>query len=267
MVLVQLAAPAPHALLRTWKAQPRSVFGSALSRLPPSLAAPMIVGASAMRAVTVTLETALPTLPSESWKRNVTGVVPAGNSVPVVTSTPAPPMIARAGNSVGAGSRTSTAVAAERNAASACDPAEPGTLPRAPRISVAGTEIGAGVITAGGIVSRTVTVKLAEAALPFASTAGHGTVVGAGNGEGEPDDGAQLTGTLPSTGSVAVATNENGAPVALVASSVALAGTTSVGGVVSVTVIVTLAVAGRTSTGSVGVNVAKSVRVPASSFV
>src|SRR4051812_13186501 len=138
-------------------------------------------------------------------------------------------------------------------------------------MKTADTEIAAGAITAGGSVSCTLTANVADFGLPLRSTAVHVTVVvvapGSTNGNRNPDAGVQLTGSGPSTGSLAVATNENGAPDGLVASSVVFAGTVSVGCTASVTVIVTVAVAGNTSVESVGVKTTESVRVPASSTV
>src|SRR3954466_9157368 len=134
-------------------------------------------------------------------------------------------------------------------------------------MKTAETEIAAGAITAGGSVSCTFTSNVADRELPFTSIAVHVTVVvvgpGSANGNRNPDAGEQLTGSGPSAGSLAVATNENGAPDGLGASSVVFAGVTSVGTVASVTLIVTVAVAGNTCVGSPGVNTTESVRVPA----
>src|SRR5437762_13043142 len=69
------------------------------------------------------------------------------------------------------------------------------------------------------------------------SVAVHVTVVGP-SGKVDPLAGAQVTGRGPSTRSVAVAVKLNTAPVVLVASAVALAGTVTTGPVVSVTVTV-----------------------------
>src|SRR5689334_16742514 len=176
------------------------------------------------------------------------------------------------GSFAGAGSRRSIAVAPDSRAAIACDPAEPDTFPRiVPSMNTADTVIGAGAITAGGSVSCTFTVNAADFELPLRSTAVQVTVVvvgpGSTKGNRNPDAGAQLTGSGPSTGSLAVATNENSVPDGLVASSVAFAGTVKVGCTASVTTIVTVAVAGSTSVGSVGVKTTESVRVPASSTV
>jgi hypothetical protein len=79
----------------------------------------------------------------------------------------------------------------------------------------------------GGVVSRTVTVKLAVPVFECASVAVQVTVVGP-NGNSTPDAGEQETGTVPST------------TVALVASFAKLAGTLTTGAVVSRTVTVKL---------------------------
>ncbi len=123
-----------------------------------------------------------------------------------------------------------------------CDPAEPATLPRAPPYSVAATLIDAGAVTVGGIVSITVTMKVAAATRPELSIAVHVTCV-LPSGNGNAPDGTQITGRVPSTGSLAEALKTYMAPAGLVASKVALGGTVTVGGVVSITVIETLAVA------------------------
>jgi hypothetical protein len=91
----------------------------------------------------------------------------------------------------------------------------------------------------GGVVSRTVTVKLAVPVFECASVAVQVTVVGP-NGNSTPDAGEQETGTVPSTTSDADAVNVAGAPVALVASFAKLAGTLTTGAVVSRTVTVKL---------------------------
>src|SRR5688500_4389560 len=97
-----------------------------------------------------------------------------------------------------------------------------------------------GTITAGAVVSCTVTVKLAEPVLPAASTAVQLTVVVV-RPNPEPDTGLQVVATAPLTMSIADALKLTGAPVAPVASTVMLAGTVTTGGVVSTTVTVKLA--------------------------
>jgi O-glycosyl hydrolase len=85
----------------------------------------------------------------------------------------------------------------------------------------------------GGVVSETVTVKdLGVAALPLASCALQVTVV-MPIANVEPDAGLQVTVGFGSTASVAVAVNETGAPVELVAETAMLPGTVMVGGIVS----------------------------------
>lgn len=69
--------------------------------------------------VTVTVEVASPTFPAASWNRNVTVVVPIGNSVDLSTSTPPTCGCKR----TGAGSTLSVAVPPARKAARAGDKA------------------------------------------------------------------------------------------------------------------------------------------------
>jgi nitrogen fixation protein len=106
--------------------------------------------------------------------------------------------------------------------------------PVAPRISVGGTPI------TGGVVSATVTWKLALPLFPDASEAVHVTVVGP-NGKKEPDGGVHEAATVPSTASDADAENVTGAPPGPVAARDRLPGTLTTGGVVSLTVIWKLA--------------------------
>jgi hypothetical protein len=86
-------------------------------------------------------------------------------------------------------------------------------------------------------VSATVTVNDAARLLPRASVAVHVTVVWP-SGNVAPLAGVQVTATLPSTRSLAVAVYVKIAPVAPVASILAFAGTVTTGPVVSVTVTV-----------------------------
>src|SRR5207237_10865678 len=95
----------------------------------------------------------------------------------------------------------------------------------------------AGTVTTGPVVSVTVTVKEAAPLLVFVSVAVQFTVVGP-SGNVDPLTGVQVTGRGPSTTSVADAVKLNVAPVALVASTDAFAGTVTTGPVVSVTVTV-----------------------------
>jgi hypothetical protein len=87
--------------------------------------------------------------------------------------------------------------------------------------------------TVGAVVSLTVTVKLPFAVLPDESVAEQLTVV-VPMGNVEPEAGVHVTGTEPSTSSVAVAVYVTTAPDALVASTVMLDGSERVGAVVSV---------------------------------
>ena len=87
------------------------------------------------------------------------------------------------------------------------------------------------------MVSRTVTVNDAVPAFPYASVAVQVTGVVA-SGKVAPLAGVQLTATGPSTASVAAALKLYAAPLALVASSVAFAGTVTPGAAVSRTVTV-----------------------------
>jgi hypothetical protein len=107
----------------------------------------------------------------------------------------------------------------------------------APVAAVASTVAFAGTVTTGPVVSATVTVKEAAPLLPLVSVAVQPTVVGP-SGKVDPLAGVQLTATLPFTRSFAVAVKVKLAPVALVASTAALAGTVTTGPVVSVTVTV-----------------------------
>src|SRR2546425_131346 len=107
----------------------------------------------------------------------------------------------------------------------------------APGALVASTVAFAGTVTTGPVVSVTVTVNDAAPWLPCASVALQVTVV-APKGNVDPLAGVQLVATLPSSVSVADAVKVNAAPGALVASTVAFAGTVTTGPVVSVTVTV-----------------------------
>jgi hypothetical protein len=87
------------------------------------------------------------------------------------------------------------------------------------------------MVTTGGVVSVTVTVKLAFAALPCVSVAVQATVVKP-RGKVLPDAGAQET-VAASSGSIALTAYVTTAPVGPVASAVMLAGVVITGGVVS----------------------------------
>ena len=113
-------------------------------------------------------------------------------------------------------------------------------LTDAPDGPVASTTISAGTVTDGGVVSRTVTVKLADAALCPPSIAEHVTVVVPSpnvDGDAFVQDGV----SAPLTISVALAAKLTDAPDGPVASTTMLAGTVTDGGVVSRTVTLKLA--------------------------
>ena len=104
------------------------------------------------------------------------------------------------------------------------------------------TAMFAGTVNTGAMVSTTVTEKLAEPVLFAASVAVHSTgVVPIWNVE--PLAGVQVGGSDPSTLSFALALNVNTAPAALVACTVAFAGTVTTGAMLSSTVTVKLDVA------------------------
>ena len=104
----------------------------------------------------------------------------------------------------------------------------------APVGPVASATMLAGGLITGGVVSRTVTVKVLVAVLLCASVAVSVTVV-VPSGKVLPEAGLAFTATLPSTRSVAVAVKFTAAPAALVASAVIFAGSEMTGGVVSCT--------------------------------
>lgn len=182
--------------------------------------------------MTLTIAVAEPTLPLASRNSNVTVVVPSGKSVLLFTLA----LPNCGGSGTGDGSILSFAVAPARNAARAGH-----AEPRAPPASVAGIVMLAGGVTTGGWVSPliTVIVKLAAEELPCASMDVHFTVV-VPIGKAEPEAGVQMTGTAPSTISVALAANTATAPEELVAVSVRFVGADRIGGVVSRTTIVKL---------------------------
>jgi hypothetical protein len=111
----------------------------------------------------------------------------------------------------------------------------------APAALVASAITALDTVTAGFVVSSTVTTKLAEPVLPAASVAVHATVVEP-SANSEPDALSHVAATLPSTASKAdAAPYETGAPAALVASAVLSPDAVTTGAVVSRTVIVKLA--------------------------
>ena len=103
------------------------------------------------------------------------------------------------------------------------------TLPDA---LIASKVILAGSVSVGAVVSLTVTVKDADPVLPAASVAEQFTVLVV-IGNVEPEAGVHVTGTGPSTLSVAVTVNVTTLPDAEVASEVMLEGTVRTGGIVS----------------------------------
>src|SRR2546422_989019 len=90
----------------------------------------------------------------------------------------------------------------------------------------------AGATIEGEVVSRTVTVKLAEFEFPEESVAVHMTVV-VPRGNVEPDAGLHVGVIVPSTSSVAVAVSVTTAPLGPVASTTMGCGIAIVGGVVA----------------------------------
>src|SRR5438045_6514047 len=92
-----------------------------------------------------------------------------------------------------------------------------------PAVLVASTVMLVGNASAGGVVSRTVTVNVSAAVLPAASIA-VAVTVDRPRGNVLPEGGANVTGTMPSASSVADALNVATAPAGLVASIVMFAG-------------------------------------------
>src|SRR5439155_5785705 len=115
--------------------------------------------------------------------------------------------------------------------------AEAVKLNAAPVALVASTVAFAGTVTTGPVVSATVTVNDAPPLFVLVSAAVHVTVV-TPRGNVEPLAGVQLTARGPSTTSVADAVKVKAAPVVVVASTVAFAGTVTTGPLVSATVTV-----------------------------
>ena len=113
------------------------------------------------------------------------------------------------------------------------------TLPDGP---VASATMLVGAAMEGGVVSRTVTVKVPLAILPERSVAVQDTRV-VPRAKVEPDVAEQTTTGDGSTVSVAVAENVAEAPLGLVASAVMSAGRDRTGGVVSITLTLKLALA------------------------
>lgn len=163
--------------------------------------------------VTVTLNEPLALLPFASATEHATTVVPTGNVAP------------EAGEQLGAREPLTVSVALAAY------------VTTAPDSVVAWTETFAGSDKVGGVVSRTVTVKLAEPELPRLSLATQVTVI-APSGNVDPEIGVQLTGRAPSTTSAAEGAGVyvSAAPSDVNASSVVLAGTLTTGPFVSLIV-------------------------------
>jgi hypothetical protein len=166
-----------------------------------------------VESVTVTVNDAAPALPRVSVAVQLTCVAPSANVAPFV------------GLHVTATTPSTLSVA------------EAVKLTAAPVGLVASTVALAGTVMTGPLVSATVTVNDAAALLPRASAALQLTVV-APSANVSPLAGLHVTATAPSTLSVAEVVKLRAAPVGLVASTVALAGTVITGPVVSVTVTV-----------------------------
>ena len=108
-----------------------------------------------------------------------------------------------------------------------------------PEAPSAGTVMLAGSVNTGPALSSTVTVKLPVLVFPCKSTAEQLTVV-VPIENNEPDAGKQVTGTGPSTKSLAEAVKLTVAPEMLVAGTVILAGNVNTGPALSTTVTVKL---------------------------
>src|SRR5260370_22713827 len=135
---------------------------------------------------TTTVAVAVPVLPAASLAVQVMAVLPSAKALP------------EEGEQLGVSEpdTVSAAVAVKVTAA--------------PLGPVASTTLGAAMVTTGGVVSATETVKLAFAALPSMSVAAHATVVRP-RGKGLRDAGGQDTVTA-SSASVAVATHISNTP-------------------------------------------------------
>lgn len=151
-------------------------------------------------------------LPRESAALQETVVVPTGNVEP------------EAGEHVTGRVPSTVSVAVALNSTTAPSP------PAASRVTLVES------LSAGGVVSTTLTWKVPLAELERESDDVHVTVV-VPNAKVVPDAGLQETGRDPSTRSLAVTVNETAAPPGPVASAVFGAGSASDGGVVSCTTI------------------------------
>src|SRR6266850_2144422 len=188
------------------KAAPAALVASTVAFAGTVMTGPVV-------SVTVTVNDAVLWLPCASVAVHVTVVAPTGNVDPL------------AGVQVVATAPSSVSVA------------DAVKVKTAPAALVASTVAFAGTVTTGPVVSVTVTVKVLVPAFAWLSVAVHVTVV-APTGNVEPLAGVHVVATAPSRTSVADAVNMKEAPLALVASTVAFAGTVMTGPVVSVTVTV-----------------------------
>src|SRR5262249_54917575 len=156
-----------------------------LTTAPPGPAASAVTSGAAPMAggvgsATFTVKLALAALPCASTAVQVTVVVPIGNGEP------------EGGLHVTVRGPSTESMAPTVK------------LTAAPSGPVASAVIGSGTVITGGVVSTTVTVKVAVAILPALSLLVQVTVV-APSGNVEPDAGAHITATAPSTVSTAPA--------------------------------------------------------------
>jgi hypothetical protein len=194
-----------------------NVYVAPLVRVASTVAFAGTVMTGAVVSLTVTVNDAVLRLPCASVAAQVTAVGPNGKVDPL------------AGVQVAAIGPSSASVPKAVK------------VKGAPAVLVASTVALGGTVMTGPVVSVTVTVNDAVLRLPCASVAAQETVVGP-NGKVDPLAGAHIGASGPSRISVANAVKVWGAPAALVASTVALAGTVTTGPVVSVTVTVNHAV-------------------------
>jgi hypothetical protein len=139
---------------------------------PPAATSPLCAASA-----TVTVKLADPTLPAPSVAWQVTCVGPSGNVEP------------------DAGEQVGVSVPLTRSLAVAVYVTGVGVADT--------TTVGDGTVTVGGVVSRTVTWNVVVAVFESESVAVHVTVV-VPSGNVEPEAGVQVTGSVPSVGSVAV---------------------------------------------------------------
>ncbi len=223
-VVVPSGKVLPDAGIQTGVIEPSTVSVAVavnVTTAPAELVASAVISAGTVTtgsvvSRTVTVKVADPVLPAVSVAEQVTVVVPSGKVLP------------DAGVQTGVIEPSTVSVAVAVNVTTA--PAE----------LVASVVISAGTVTTGSVVSRTVTVKVADPVLPAVSVAEQVTVV-VPSGKVLPDAGVQTGVIEPSTVSVAVAVNVTTAPAELVASAIILAGTVTTGSVVSRTVTVKVA--------------------------